>query len=137
MANTPQNETEAIQDSLENEELERQKALLEEEYLRIRQLPHKIVNGIPIALTDQEIEEFNRKDPNQDAIDLELKKNSLTKSREGYLKNTDWYIAREADQPNSYPTEIRNKRTQAREEINTIRSAENLAQLESFTSDFN
>jgi hypothetical protein len=136
MTNTPQDETEAIQDSLENEELERQKALLEEEYLRIRQLPHKIVNGIPIALTDQEIEEFNRKDPNQDAIDLELKKNSLTKPREEYLKNTDWYVAREADQPGSYPIEVRNKRTQAREEINAIQSAENLEQLDSFAINF-
>lgn len=118
-----------------NEEIENQKAL-EEEYLKIRQLPHKVVNGIPALLTEQEIEEFNHKDPNQDAIDLEIKKNQLTKQRKEYLKNTDWYVTRESDQPNSYPDVIKNKRVQAREEINTIQLTTDLQQLESFTTDF-
>ena len=135
MTNTDQETPENFQE-LSKEELEQQRLQLEEHYAEIRRFPHKIVDGVPIALTEEEWEEFNRPDPNQDAIDLELKKNSLIKPREGYLKNTDWYVAREADQPNSYPTEVRNKRTQAREEMNTIQSAENLGQLDSFTINF-
>lgn len=125
-----------IEDSSdENEEREKQKAL-EQEYLKIRQLPHKVVNGIPILLTKQEIEEFNRKDPDQYSIDLDIRKDQLTKPRKEYLKNTDWYVTRESDQPNSYPSEIKNKRIQAREEINTIQLITDLQQLESFTTDF-
>lgn len=66
---------------------------------------------------------------------LRLKNESVT-ARKNYLDETDWYAAREIDQPNSYPSEIKNKRIQAREEINTIQLIADLQQLESFTTDF-
>jgi hypothetical protein len=52
------------------------------------------------------------------------------------LKDTDWYLMREVDQPQSYPPEVREKRTRLREEINAIEVSENLQQIELFTSDF-
>lgn len=138
MTNTSE---EVLENSEEKEakikaEEERQKALLEAEYARVRGLPHKIVNGIPIALTEEEIEEFNRPDPNQAAIDLEMKKNLLIKPRLEYLKETDWYVLRELDQEEAYPLAIKTRRETARQEINAIQSIDDLEQLESFTAEF-
>lgn len=121
---------------LSPEELEQQRLQLEEEYAAIRNVPHKVVNGIPIALTPEELEEFNREDPNQEAITLEMNRNHLINLRKKYLSDTDWYLIREADQPQSYPEEVRSRRTQAREEINLLQSFSALEQLEPFISNF-
>ena len=63
-------------------------------------------------------------------------KNTAISSRKNYLTNTDWYVIREFDQPNSYPIEIKNKRIRARTEINDIQSEEQLERLDSFTNNF-
>ena len=52
------------------------------------------------------------------------------------IRIPDGYLMREVDQPQSYPSEVREKRTRLREEINAIEAAENLQQIELFTSDF-
>ena len=135
MTNTEQENTENSQE-LSEEELEQQRLQLEEHYAEVRNSPHKIVDGIPVALTEEEWQEFNRPDPNQEAIDLEMKKNLLTNQRKKYLSDTDWYLIREVDHPQSYPEEVKNKRTQAREEINLIESAAILQQLEAFNDNF-
>jgi hypothetical protein len=135
MANTDQKIPENFQE-LSEKELEQQRLQLEEHYAEVRSSPHKIVDGIPIALTEEEWQEFNRPDPNQEAIDLEMKKNLLTNQRKKYLSDTDWYLIREVDHPQSYPEEVKNKRTQAREEINLIESAAILQQLEAFNDNF-
>jgi hypothetical protein len=44
----------------------------------------------------------------------------LKSSRNSYLFSTDWYTAREIDEPNSYPQAIKDKRILARQEINAI-----------------
>lgn len=128
---TPENSQE-----LSPEELEQQRILLEQQYAAIRNVPHKIVDGIPVALTPEELEEFNREDPNQEAITLELNKNHLINLRKKYLSDTDWYLIRESDQPQSYPTDVRNRRIQAREEINLLQSFTALEQLEPLISNF-
>ena len=51
---------------------------------------------------------------------LEEAKQKAIENRKVYLNSTDWYIAREADQLNSYPEEIKDKRILARTEINQI-----------------
>lgn len=135
MTNTDQETPENFQE-LSKEELEQQRLQLEEHYAELRKLPHKIVDGVPVALTEKEWEEFNRPDPNQKAIALEMQKNQLINPRKKYLKDTDWYLMREVDQPQSYPPEVRDKRTRLREEINAIEAAEDLQQIELFTSDF-
>ena len=135
MTNNEQEISENSQE-LSPEELEQQRILLEEQYAAIRSVPHKIVDGIPIALTLEELEEFSREDPNQESITLEMNKNHLINLRKKYLSDTDWYLIREADQPQSYPTDIKNKRMQAREEINLLQSFTALEQLEPFISNF-
>jgi hypothetical protein len=128
--NMTNNEQESPENSqeLSEEELEQQRIQLEEYYAEIRSSPHKI--------TPEELEEFNREDPNQEAITLEMQKNQLINLRKKYLNDTDWYLIREADQPQSYPSDVKNKRIQAREEINLIQSLSNLQQLEQFSSNF-
>ena len=135
MTNNEQESPENSQE-LSEQELEQQRIHLEEYYAEIRSSPHKIVDGVPVALTEEEWEEFNRPDPNQEAIALEMRKNQLVNPRKKYLKDTDWYLMREVDQPQSYPSEVRERRTRIREEINAIEAAENLQQIELFTSDF-
>ncbi|MBU6140460.1 MAG: hypothetical protein KGP29_02745 [Proteobacteria bacterium] len=135
MTNTDQETIENSQE-LSEEELEQQRLQLEEHHAEIRRSLHKIVDGIPIALTEEEWEEFNRPDPSQEAIDLEIQKNLLINQRRKYLGDTDWYLIREADQPQSYPEEVKNKRNQAREEINLIESSSTMQQLEAFSSNF-
>ena len=63
-------------------------------------------------------------------------KNQLIGVRLGYLSSTDWYIAREMDEPNSYPQEIKNKRIQARQEINDIEASTTLTALNAFSTTF-
>lgn len=74
------------------------------------------------------------------AAKTQEKKENLRKklidSRLNYLTFTDWYIAREIDKPNTYPTEIKNKRNLAREEINKIESCSTLTQLNQFDEVF-
>ena len=135
MTNNEQESPENSQE-LSEEELEQQRIQLEEYYAEIRSSPHKIVDGLPIALTPEELEEFNGEDPNQEEITLEMQKNQLINLRKKYLNDTDWYLIREADQPQSYPSDVKNKRIQAREEINLIQSLSNLQQLEQFSSNF-
>ena len=65
------------------------------------------------------------------------KKNQLINVRINYLKNTDWYISREIDEPNSYPEVVKDKRILARQEINNIENCNSLLELEQYSIDFN
>jgi hypothetical protein len=64
------------------------------------------------------------------------KKNQLISIRQTYLKNTDWYIQREADEPDTYPAEIKAKRILARQEINAIEQATTFTALNNFNVNF-
>ena len=63
-------------------------------------------------------------------------KNQLINSRLSYLQRTDWYVAREIDESNSYPQEVKDKRIQARQEINAINIATTLSVLNAFSITF-
>ena len=67
---------------------------------------------------------------------ISCKKTDLIEPRSLYLKSTDWYTAREVDEPSSYPVEIKNKRILAREEINSIEACTTLAALNEFSVNF-
>lgn len=79
---------------------------------------YKTKDGKQIALTEAEIIEYNEKQSDEHQIKYKIR-NGIA-NREAYLNSTDWYISREADQPNSYPQEIKDKRILARTEINQI-----------------
>lgn len=68
---------------------------------------------------------------------LEEAKKVRISTRTSYLSNTDWYITREADEPNSYPQEIKDKRILARTEINQLEQPNlTLQQVEAFNIEF-
>jgi hypothetical protein len=92
--------------------------------------PQKIVNNQLIDLTDDEIAEFN-KQPSTEEKKTNIKSEAI-RSRMSYLLSTDWYVNREIDQSNSYPQEIKDKRIQARQEINDIEAATTLTALYKF-----
>lgn len=66
----------------------------------------------------------------------QAKKDELIAPRLSYLQKTDWYMAREIDEPNSYPQEIKTKRILARQEINSIQACTTLAALNQFSTTF-
>ena len=53
-------------------------------------------------------------------------KNTAMQIRKAYLTSTDWYVLREYDQASSYPSNIKNERILAREQINQIEQVNNL-----------
>ena len=63
-------------------------------------------------------------------------KYKLISVRKAFLSNTDWYVSREVDQPNSYRIDVKNKRILARKEINDIELCTTLAQLQQFSETF-
>lgn len=72
-------------------------------------------------------------------VNLELLKEAKAlrvNPRQQYLSSTDWYIAREADEPNSYPQAVKNKRLQARNEINEIEASTTLEEVEAYNINF-
>jgi len=69
-------------------------------------------------------------------VEIEEKKSDLILSRKDFLKSTDWYLAREQDEPNSYPSEIKAKRILARKEIKEIKDCLSLEQLNNYKSEF-
>jgi len=58
-------------------------------------------------------------------------KNHAISIRNSYLQTTDWYALREYDQPNSYPTKVKEKRILARSQINEIEKISNLKEASS------
>ena len=64
------------------------------------------------------------------------KQEELIKSRNSYLSSTDWHIAKEADEPNTYPQAVKDKRILARQEINQIPVATTLTALNTFSNNF-
>lgn len=70
------------------------------------------------------------------AEELQEAKDERTSSRSGYLSSTDWYIARESDESGSYPQAIKDKRIQARTEINEIEALTTLAEVEAYNINF-
>lgn len=71
---------------------------------------------------------------------LDQKKNDLKmlliRIRKKYLNDTDYYILRELDEPNSYPIEVKNRRILARQEINAIELSVTLTDLQQFSESF-
>lgn len=61
----------------------------------IRKLPHKVVDGIAILLTEEEIAFHTAPQPESEKMD-NLKQAIITKCK-AYLINTDWQIIRLAD----------------------------------------
>ena len=56
--------------------------------------------------------------------------------RSSYLQATDWYILREFDNPNSYPFEVKEKRTLARNQINEIEKISDLKEANSINENY-
>lgn len=69
---------------------------------------------------------------NNESSYVEFLKTQLITARQKYLKDTDWYIQREADQPNTYPENIKLQRIAARREINEIENCTTSEQLNQF-----
>ena len=61
----------------------------------IRKLPHKVIDGIAIALTDEEIAFHTAPQPESEKI-AHLKQNIVAKCK-AYLASTDWQIIRLSD----------------------------------------
>jgi len=120
---------------LSPEDFERYYALKEIEWAGIRKVPHKVVNGVPVAMTEKEIEEFNRLPDNHDEIVLENAKMTLIVSRKKYLDNTDRKMMQALDE-GFYEYPEKERRKQAREEIDQIKSSDNLASLSEFLEIF-
>jgi hypothetical protein len=57
-------------------------------------------------------------------------------NRSSYLQTTDWYILREFDNPNSYPIEVKEKRTLARNQINEIEKISDLKEANSIKENY-
>lgn len=116
---------------LSDVDFERYNALIEE----IRKVPHKVVNGIPVALTQDEIKDFEKKEENYDEIMMQNKKNTLILQRTKFLDETDrkMYKALDVGSPD-YPEKA--SRAKAREEIAAIKASESESDLEKFSSTF-
>tara|TARA_R110002110_G_scaffold82712_2_gene215075 strand:- start:4871 stop:5296 length:426 start_codon:yes stop_codon:yes gene_type:complete len=56
--------------------------------------------------------------------------------RKVYLKNTDWYLVRELDEPGTYPKEIKDKRILARKERAEIKVTNTLEEINSYNEIF-
>ncbi len=121
---------------LEPEDFDRYYALKEIEWAEVRKVPHKVVNGVPVAMTEAEIEEFNRLPDNHDEIVLENTKMTLIVSRKKYLDNTDKKMMRALDEGVKNYAE-KEPRQKARDEIDRIKAAKDLKALEKFSNSFN
>lgn len=88
--------------------------------------------GYEAVIIDQEkVNEINS------TLNARQLKSVLISSRKRYLKDTDWYLAREVEISGSLPLEVREKRQWARQEINEIESLLDIADLETFNINFN
>ena len=63
-------------------------------------------------------------------------KNMAILIRSSYLQTTDWYILREFDDPDSYPSEVKNKRILARNQINEIEKIFTLEEANSIAANY-
>ncbi len=91
----------------------------------------KIIDGVIIELTQEEILEFNRS-PSISDLDQRKQslKNQLINIRKKYLKDTaDYYMP-------DFPQEVLGKRTLARQQIQDITNATTLTALNSFDLKF-
>ena len=95
---------------------------------------------LQIIALDKFGEEFNHWiDLSKEEIDifiLDKKIEQLTMVRIMYLDGTDWYSARNIDEPNTYPEEIKERRILARKEIKEIKKATTLEQVQSYNEIF-
>jgi hypothetical protein len=96
---------------------------------------YKMVNGNSIELSESEYQEYYDRQPTLEE-EKQTKKGGLIAPRLFYLQKTDWFFAREFDEPNSYPQEIKTKRILARKEINDIQACTTLTALNEFSTDF-
>ena len=69
-------------------------------------------------------------------IEIDKKKEVLTKQRLSYLQDTDFRALRFVDEGIEYPDEIKQKRILAREEINLIESSNTIEGLNNFSDPF-
>lgn len=94
---------------------------------------HSKYLGKRMVVKDGVFQEY--KEPQKEI--LKQKQALLISSRGKYLRSTDWYLTREQDEPNSYPSEIKAKRILARREINEIEACKTLKQLNNYQLNFN
>lgn len=72
----------------------------------------------------------------QDAFVLEQEKKEKIALCKSYLNKTDWYIIRLADSGDVIPDEVREKRTRARDNIDSIEACTTLDELNNINTDF-
>ena len=105
----------------------------------IKLLPHKMVDGMAILLTESEIEELNQPPSEQELINrLNLAKQSKINRCKVYLEFTDWYIIRSID-PSSgavVPELILTKRALARSLQDEILACSSIEQINNININF-
>lgn len=121
---------------LSSKDFERYYSLKEIESAEIRKAPHKVLNGVPVAMTEAEIDEFNRLPEDNDEIVLKNLKATLILSRKKYLQETDWQAAALTKYGRPLDSEVPAKCLLANQEINEIEACKTLKALEAFREVF-
>jgi len=85
---------------------------------------------------DIKIPEESENDIETESDKIKRLKIEAVSIRNSYLQTTDWYVLRECDQPNSYPTEVKEKRILARNQINEIEKISNLKEASSIEENY-
>lgn len=92
---------------------------------------YKRINGEQVALTPEEEQAFLAGQISNEEL-FQIAKRDKCEICKDYLSKTDWYINREADELNSYPQVIKDKRIFARNSINAIELLTTIEEVEAF-----
>jgi hypothetical protein len=94
-------------------------------YIEISEEEHQESFGKKMCVIDGVFQEYIKSNSQKLVEEKAIK----TAQCLAYLQQTDWYVIREIDQPNSYPKEIKEKRILARDTINNIDKYNTLEEL--------
>jgi hypothetical protein len=105
----------------------------------IKLQPHKIVNGIAILLTENEIAELSQPPSEEELLNqLNSQKQVKINQCKAYLINTDWQIIRLADPTSGEPLKegVAENRALARNLQDLIKDCATLEELNNINIDF-
>lgn len=105
----------------------------------IKLQPHKMINGIAVLLTENEIAEFNKLQTEHLLNQLSLQKQLKITQCQKYLNETDWYIIKMSDPSNVsiVPENILINRSNARTWQKDINTCTTLEELNNININFN
>lgn len=101
-------------------------------YIEITEEEHQSAIGKTMCVIDGVFQEYVQ----TDVEILKQTKNSKIAQCKHYLNKTDWYIIRLVDSGDVIPDEVKNKRTQARDNIDLIEACTTLDELNQINTDF-